>query len=73
MEITTLKTGLAEGILVKHAMSRLDVMKYVDTDDLLWHHSEELTRLEYSLSVREGHRTRTASSSSIFGVRPSIR
>jgi len=26
-EITTLKTGLAEGIYVKHAMSRLDVMK----------------------------------------------
>lgn len=26
-EVTTLKTGLAEGIFVKHAMSRLDVMK----------------------------------------------
>lgn len=26
-EITTLKTGLAEGIFIKHAMSRLDVMK----------------------------------------------
>ena len=26
-EITTLKTGLSSGIYVKHAMSRLDVMK----------------------------------------------
>jgi hypothetical protein len=26
-EVTTLKTGLAEGIFVKHAMSRLDVTK----------------------------------------------
>lgn len=26
-DITTLKTGLAEGIYVKHAMSRLDAMK----------------------------------------------
>jgi hypothetical protein len=26
-EVTTMKTGLAEGIFVKHGMSRLDAMK----------------------------------------------